>query len=223
MTVTKGIDSSSTVALTIAMEYANISSTRQHCPSGIYIIPSESIYHWDGVLFVHQGYYADSVLKFRLTFPRNFPENPPRVNFATDVFHPLISQKDGLFNLSPQFRHWKSKEHHVFHILHCIKAAFKRAQLDQLEEKDCLNPDAFRLYRDATPSFAALAAQTAALSNSKSALYDKDHPSMTMRKYDGLPFTEIDQTSLQTLREKLGVEEWKILEDSDDFQTASQS
>jgi hypothetical protein len=32
----------------------------------------------------------------------------------------------------------------VFDILHWMKAAFKRVQLDQLQEKDCLNKDAFR-------------------------------------------------------------------------------
>jgi len=201
-------DSPSIAKLTIAMEYANLRSVRQHCPLGIYTVPSESIFDWDGVLFVHQGYYADSVLKFRLTFPHDFPERPPVIYFVTDVFHPLISQKDGLFNFSPFLHPWKPKEHHVYHVLHSIKAAFKRAQLDQLQEKDCMNSDAFRLYREALSSFAALAAQTATLSNSKSALYDQDHPSMASRKQDGLPFCEIDQGSLSLLRTKLGLEEW---------------
>jgi len=65
-------------------------------------------------------------------------------------------------------------------------------------------------YREATSSFAALATQTAALSNSQSALYDRDHPSMAMRKSDNLPFVEMDQNALASLRSKLGLEEWTI-------------
>ena len=53
------------------------------------------------------GYYTDSTLKFRLTFPRNFPERPPTVHFVSDVFHPLVSQRDGLFNLAPRFHSWR--------------------------------------------------------------------------------------------------------------------
>ncbi|GJJ07550.1 hypothetical protein Clacol_001752 [Clathrus columnatus] len=175
---------------TIAMEYANIRSGIHHCPFGLYVIPSaESIFHWDGVLFIHQGYYADSTLKLRISFPASFPEQAPSVYFVTDVFHPLVSQKDGSFNLAPRFQSWNPKEHHVFDILHWIKAAFKCAALDSLTEKDCLNVDAFR-YHDATSSFAALAAQTAALSNSKPALYDRDHPTMVMHKHDSIPFSE---------------------------------
>ena len=53
------------------------------------------------------GYYADSILKFRLIFPPNYPERPPTVQFVTDVFHPLVSQQDGTFNLAPRFRPWR--------------------------------------------------------------------------------------------------------------------
>jgi hypothetical protein len=77
------------------------------------------------------------------------------------MFHPLIGQ-DGVFNLSPRFRPWRyilmvfqncywrtydvlcsPKEHHVFDILHYIKAAFKKHTLDKINESDCLNKEAF--------------------------------------------------------------------------------
>lgn len=57
---------------------------------------------------LYTGYYTDSILKFRLIFPSNYPEQPPTVQFLTDVFHPLISQQDGTFNLAPRFRPWRS-------------------------------------------------------------------------------------------------------------------
>jgi hypothetical protein len=82
------------------------------------------------------------------------------VQFLSDVFHPLISQTSGLLNLAPRFRPWRlvysapccrvserlcrPKEHHVFHVLHWIKATFKKHALDGIKDADCLNKEAFR-------------------------------------------------------------------------------
>ena len=122
------MDNDNFIALTeVAMEYAALKN-EDHCPKGLYVIPSpESALLWDAVLFVHQGecsspqlpdplscwpaenkgYYADSVLKFRIQFPSEYPSRIPEVKFTTDVFHPLISQKDGSLNLSLRFHQWR--------------------------------------------------------------------------------------------------------------------
>ncbi|PSR90678.1 hypothetical protein PHLCEN_2v4827 [Hermanssonia centrifuga] len=152
-------------------------------------------------------YYTDSILKFRLTFPPNYPERPPVVQFLTDVFHPLISQQDGTFNLAPRFRPWKPTDHHVFDVLHWIKAAFKKHALDDIKEFDCLNKEAFR-YHDTTSSFAALATQSSMLSQSASALFDKDHPSMAGKGSHSMLFRELKPEHLSSLRKQLGLSEW---------------
>ncbi|KAF9058244.1 hypothetical protein BJ165DRAFT_119463 [Panaeolus papilionaceus] len=56
--------------------------------------------------------------------------------------------------------------------------SFKKSTLDRIQEGDCYNKEAFRLYRDSTSSFANLAAQSAQLSSSDSVLFDTDdgHP-----------------------------------------------
>ncbi|PAV22916.1 UBC [Pyrrhoderma noxium] len=96
----------------VAMEYAALKND-DHCPKGMYIIPSvDSILSWDGVIFVHKGYYADSILKFRIRFPFTYPNRPPNVTFVTDVFHPLISNDDGTLNISPRFSPWRPKQDH---------------------------------------------------------------------------------------------------------------
>lgn len=109
----------------ISLEYASLRHAN-HCPLGIYVVPSsENLLIWDAVLFVHRGsglhcfitvlslthaqwsgYYTGAVLRFRLTFPDDYPERIPAVQFVTDIFHPLIDQK-GYFNLSSHLRPWK--------------------------------------------------------------------------------------------------------------------
>ncbi|KAH7344770.1 ubiquitin-conjugating enzyme/RWD-like protein [Rhizoctonia solani] len=155
----------------IAVEYASLHN-RSHCPQGVYIVPSEiSMRLWNGMLFIHQGYYRSAIFRFKITFPSDYPARVPVVQFVTDVYHPLVSTKDGVFSLAPRITSWSSHEHNVFHILHWIKAAFKKRALDELDEVSCLNKDAFRMYQDSTSSFASLAAQSASLSQSSSALY----------------------------------------------------
>jgi len=194
---------------TLSLEYASLQH-QDHCPLGMYVVPSpESLLVWDAVFFVHQGYYADAILKFRLTFPSNYPENPPTVQFVTDVvFHPLISHT-GIFNLAPRFRPWRPKEHRVFDILHWIKAAFKKHALDEIRESDCLNKEAYRLYHETTSSFAGLASQSSLLSQSAPALFDRDHPTLRGKPRDALPFRELAPDQLQTMRTKIGLKEWQ--------------
>ncbi|KAJ7667984.1 UBC-like protein [Mycena polygramma] len=192
---------------TISLEYASLHH-RDHCPLGMYVVPSpETLMVWDGCLFVHQGYYADAILKFRLTFAPNYPESPPAVQFITDVFHPLISHS-GTFNLAPRFRPWRPKEHRVFDVLHWIKAAFKKHALDEIKESDCFNKEAYR-YHESTSSFAALASQSSLLSQSAPALFDRDHPSLKGKPRDAMPFRELAPDQLQHQRTKIGLKEWQ--------------
>lgn len=50
------MDAERLLAMTeVSMEYAALKND-DHCPKGMYIIPSsDSVLSWDGVLFVHQG------------------------------------------------------------------------------------------------------------------------------------------------------------------------
>ncbi|KAF8076361.1 UBC-like protein [Lyophyllum atratum] len=192
----------------VSLEYASIRHN-QHCPLGMYVVPSvENLLVWDGVFFVHQGYYADAILKFRIIFPSDYPERQPSVQFVTDIFHPLIASQAGNFNMAPRFRPWRPKENHIFDVLHYIKAAFKKQAIDGFKESDCLNKDAFHRYHNSTSSFAALATQSSLLSKSASALFDSDHPSMTEKVSEGINFRELTKAQLQKCREGLGLKEW---------------
>ncbi|KAF9259498.1 UBC-like protein [Marasmius fiardii PR-910] len=205
-------DNASTITRTaVSLEYASVIA-ESHCPLGMYILPSaESIMIWDGVLFVHQGYYSDAILKFKLSFPSKYPERPPKVQFITEVFHPLAAP-DGTFNITPQIRTWLPGQHHVFDILHFIKAAFKSYTIEKLEEGDCFNKEAYR-FHDSTSSFAALASQSASLSKSSSSLFDADQPIMTSKPPHSMKFLDLDAKVLKQERERCGLKSWSNTED----------
>lgn len=65
-------------------------------------------------------------------------------------------------------------------------------------------------YRDSTQSFAALATQSAMLSQSDSALFDSDHPSLVGVVPDGIGFCKLSSDQQQQERSKLGITEWEM-------------
>jgi hypothetical protein len=146
----------------------------------------------------------------------------------------------------------RPKEHHIFDVLHWVKAAFKKNALDEIKESECANKEAFRYvqtsyltlrcsshihfvdcmslssptscgsllyplanirsarrYHDTTSSFAALATQSSMLSQSASALFDKDHPSMAGKGTHEMLFKELKPEQLSALRTRLGLKEWE--------------
>lgn len=72
----------------LLLEFAAI---KKRCPDGIYLSPAPANpTSWSGVFFVRQGPYSGIVLRFELSFPELYPESGPLLNFATEVFHPLL-------------------------------------------------------------------------------------------------------------------------------------
>ncbi|KAL4975609.1 hypothetical protein BDW66DRAFT_65084, partial [Aspergillus desertorum] len=66
-------------------------SLKHAAPPGVYVSLSPGDPSlWSCVMFVRSGPYASAILRFRLRFPPSYPDRPPLVTFATDVFHPLI-------------------------------------------------------------------------------------------------------------------------------------
>jgi len=191
----------------VCLQYAQLRN-KNHCPTGMYVTPSnESLLVWNVLLFVHQGYYADSILNFSILFPLNYPTQPPTVRFTTDVLHPLISPEDGMFSLSQRFRPWRPRENHIFDVLHYIKTAFKKSVLDNLDPDACLNKEALRIYKDSSSSFANLASQSARLSQSPAVLYDAG-PSRKGSKPSGFVVLETKPEDLDAMRSLLGLQAW---------------
>ncbi|KAI1377790.1 UBC-like protein [Hypoxylon crocopeplum] len=73
----------------LLVEFAGL---KQACPEGVFVslTPGDPSL-WSGVLFVRDGPYAPSVLRFQISFPDSYPRLPPLVTLSTDMFHPLIT------------------------------------------------------------------------------------------------------------------------------------
>ncbi|KAJ5351671.1 hypothetical protein N7452_000645 [Penicillium brevicompactum] len=71
--------------------HLEFASLKHAAPPGVYVslAPGDPTL-WNGVIFVRSGPYASAVLRLQLRFPDTYPDLPPTVTFATDLFHPLI-------------------------------------------------------------------------------------------------------------------------------------
>lgn len=119
----------------------------------IYVIPSYfSTLLWFGVVFIHSGLYANSVFRFSILLPDNFPDGHslPSVIFQHDIFHPHICPVSHSLDLKPFFGEWNKEKYHIWHILKtiqlvfadpegsvCFEAAYSRSEI--------YNPEALRL------------------------------------------------------------------------------
>ncbi|KAL7421627.1 hypothetical protein Q5752_003396 [Cryptotrichosporon argae] len=156
-------------ATALAAEFASLRAPGA-CPRGMYVVPSpDSLRVWHGVLFVHRGPYAGSVLRFTLIFPPSFPGHAPTVRFDTDVFHPLIDPKTHVWSL-PSQPAWHP-DRHVAHLLHALKASFKTPGLDAVGEDEAANRQVWSLYRHSPQTFLSLTAQRAMHSTTRAALF----------------------------------------------------
>lgn len=71
-----------------------------------------------------------------------------------------------------------------------------------------------RRYHETTSSFAALATQSSMLSQSASALFDRDHPSMAGKGSHGIAFRELKEEQIDAMRARIGLREWEDEEQS---------
>lgn len=65
----------------------------QNAPEGIVAGPvdEENFFEWEAVITGPQGTcYEDGIFPARLSFPADYPLNPPKMKFTCELFHPNI-------------------------------------------------------------------------------------------------------------------------------------
>ncbi|KAG0269327.1 hypothetical protein DFQ27_004011, partial [Actinomortierella ambigua] len=184
----------------LMIEFSNLRNP-QHCPRGLYVMPAaDNMNLWFGTIFIHKGYYRDAVFKFKMTIPPEYPEKRPTVHFLSEIFHPLIDQKDNNreLMLQYQFPTWTPHQDYLFHVLHFIKACFKKCILDRTTEKQAINKEAQRMYRHEPTIFAKLAQQSAQLSIAEPSLYEHHFPNNSI-KFSPMSDPEFDDLKQQMM------------------------
>lgn len=58
-----------------------------------------NLLEWHGFLLIKDGIYANSKIKFVVTFPVTFPQNIPELRLITPLFHPIIAE-DGRIDMN---------------------------------------------------------------------------------------------------------------------------
>jgi ubiquitin-conjugating enzyme E2 A len=73
----------------LALDYRNLQKEE---PEGFTATPDEgNILRWTGVIFgPGDTEWENGIFKLELTFPNDYPQNPPKAKFNTEMFHPNI-------------------------------------------------------------------------------------------------------------------------------------
>ncbi|KAL2754305.1 hypothetical protein ACRALDRAFT_1070132 [Sodiomyces alcalophilus JCM 7366] len=71
---------------------AEFNSLKHACPEGVFVSPTPGDPSlWPGVMFIRRGPYENAALRFQISFADTYPQSPPLITFATDMFHPLLA------------------------------------------------------------------------------------------------------------------------------------
>lgn len=91
----------------------------------MYIVPQyDNITIWHGVIFIREGLYKDGIFKFEIKIPNEFPNEPPVVQFFTQVYHPLINKETNILDLSKKFPVWDARNNVLIKVIYYIQDVF---------------------------------------------------------------------------------------------------
>lgn len=101
------------------------------------------IYKWNVLLKgPNKSCYEDGLFKLLLTFPKNYPEDPPDIKFITKIYHPNISFDDGVICVSSKSSDW-DENRNIINVIYSIYDLLKKPNLDH-----GLNKEALLLYKN---------------------------------------------------------------------------
>lgn len=81
--------------------------------------------------------YENAMFKLLLTFPRNYPEDPPDVKFITKIYHPNISLDEGIICVSSKGSDWE-KNPNIIDVIYSIYDLLLKPNLDHGLNKEAL-------------------------------------------------------------------------------------
>ena len=101
------------------------------------------IYKWNILLKgPNKSCYEDGLFKLSLEFPKNYPEDPPKIKFVTKIFHPNVSFNDGRICISSLSSEWDPTSN-IINVIYSIYDLLKKPYLGH-----GLNSEALSLYQN---------------------------------------------------------------------------
>lgn len=138
--------------LEIIQEYAALKTFQT---AGVYLLPSaEDIRVWNGIIFVRAGLYRDSIFKFSIKIPSEYPIASPTVHFLSAILHPLVGQDTRELNILPKFPQWRPNKDFLFLLVKYIRDILYSCALWTVEH--AVNLDALKLYTCEPDTFSRL-------------------------------------------------------------------
>ncbi|PWN44546.1 hypothetical protein IE81DRAFT_321167 [Ceraceosorus guamensis] len=151
-----------------ALQFAQLRQPA-NVPSGLYLSPTTNPTIYNGVLFVHKGYYAGAIFRFQIRYVS--ANRAPEVTIDESCAHPLVDPSTRRLLLASRFPSWRPRQDFLSHVLSFIKSIFKRKVLDNMTEGQVAHAELFRIYRAERSTFMKMASQSAASSQSSAKLY----------------------------------------------------
>lgn len=162
----------------ILMEYKYLRSLS--CKN-IFILPSNDIFKWMGVIFVHEGFYKGGIFKFNLMFSEH-QKVGPSLQFITNIYHPLVD-KYGYFN-----QHYdNTRINSVNTLLYMLNDMLgNESKLFEIEEKVASNKNAWEALNTNIDLFRRSAYASVENSLLEEALYDNcnENEEIVFKKVD---------------------------------------
>ena len=88
------------------------------------------IYKWNVLLKgPNKSCYEDGLFKLLLTFPKNYPDDPPDIKFVTKIYHPNISFDDGVICISSKSSDW-DENRNIINVIYSIYDLLKKPNLE---------------------------------------------------------------------------------------------
>lgn len=101
------------------------------------------IFNWNILIKgPNKSCFEKGLFKLLLTFPKNYPEDPPKIKFVTKIYHPNISLDDGTICLSSLSSDW-DRTQNIINIIYSIYSLLKEPNLSH-----GLNNEALLLYKN---------------------------------------------------------------------------
>ena len=101
-------------------------------------IKKTDIYKWNVIIKgPKKSCYENGLFRLLLTFPNNYPQEPPDIKFVTKIYHPNIPIEDGTICVSSKSTDWNENKD-IIAVIFSIYELLNKPNLDHGLNKEAL-------------------------------------------------------------------------------------